>query len=514
MGGYINMSFLSAFLGTVTCELKIFIRSSSTPALVALILGLCMIVLPGPDANYTIVSFASAKPIMTVDVYLVTAGVILSTILFPYYLLNLGTLQTRDRTLCVDEILMRLEHLKLIIAMGRIAASSVKVLVFSLLLSLFLSFTFLAKLGQFPSVHAQIIFFLLLVPSGLLAIAPAMLLEQCFLGSRNMKIIVALVLWLLSLLVYNFVNLDFYGFSALASSLPLEYTGRDMAFGIIAGNNLSKFEWFTLPELSKVLELSMTNLLYSFISLLLPILLVKHKTSAQNNRKNSIKSKAFKVNGARILSEDLASRESKSNFLSSIFIELSRLISSNALYNLIAVIVFILCLAAPNATQVIIPLILSALFFIFRSHKMTLDKSVKAMELAFSALQFPNPQLMRVLAIVILLTAPLLPLFFNIGLERTIVLMSAIILCSSWLILTFQKWGRPLLGVVIFTLYWYVFGLTSTHDSFDLLAIHYFSLSALICNSLLAIIVLLNLFNLTGAMSATKIKIKGYLVRA
>lgn len=502
------MSFLSAFLGTVTCELKIFVRSSSTPALVALILGLCMIVLPAPDANYTIISFASAKPIMTVDVYLVTAGVILSTILFPYYLLNLGTLQARDRTLSVDEILMRLKHLKLTITMGRITANSVKVLVFSLLLSLFLSFTFLAKLGQLPSVHAQIIFFLLLIPSGLLAIAPAMLIEQCFLGSRNMKIIVALALWLLSLLVYNFVNLDFYGFSVLASSLPLEYADRDIAFGIISGNNLSKFEWFTLPELSKALELGMTNFLYTSISLLIPILLVKYKPLAKNKRKNKIKSNDFKINGAFALRENLASRESKSSFLSSIFIELSRLISSNPLYNLIAVVVFILCLAAPNATQVIIPLILSALFFIFRNQKMTLDKSVKAMEHAFFPLQFPNPPLMRVLAIVILLTTPLLPLFFNIGLERTIVLMSAIILCSSWLILTFQKWERPFLGVVIFTFFWYVFGLTSTHDSFDLLAINYFSLSALIFNNLLAIIVLLNLFKLTGSMGVTKIKIK------
>lgn len=484
-------SLINECTATFACELRLFLRSASTPILIALLLGVCILMLPGSDANYTIISFASAKPIMAASTYLVTAGVVLATLVFPYYLLTLGLGRTRDRDLFVDDLFFNVENKKLPLFIGRTAASLVKVASLSIIFCLFLSLVLSLKLGHTPELEAAAIFLILVISSGFVAVGLAITIEHLFANHRALMLLAVFGLWIGSVVVYIFSGWDVYGFSALESALPEERADSTMAFGIIAGEKLTTFQWSNIPELSDVLAVAKNNLLFTSATILLAFFLVrflkfKLKPTAIHVEPVSTQKTAELAD----IGENLSTPNTRFNLLSSLSIELRLILRQHRIFLALAMVVLVASSLISKPAPLAIPASLAGLFLIFRGAHMTPGKTTEALESALAPLQFPNPQILRTLALTLLISVPLTPVLVNLDAGRLTVLLSAIMLSSAWLILTFQKRSNPILGMSVFGLFWYAFGLNTIHPNLDLLAIQSFSLTALLVNSMLLLGVL------------------------
>lgn len=133
------MSWTSALPDMIAVELKLFLRNPTTPALVAILLGLCMVLLPANDASYTILSFSNSKPLMNENTYLFAAGVVLSSLIFPYFLLTFGTGAQRDITARLDSLFLAQKHLFLKLILSGLLSNCVKVFCLNVLVLIFLS---------------------------------------------------------------------------------------------------------------------------------------------------------------------------------------------------------------------------------------------------------------------------------------------------------------------------------------------------------------------------------------
>ena len=476
------MTSLKVFFQTVQVELQLFVRNPTTPTIVAILLGLSILLLPTSDAAYTILSFSGAKPLMDENTYLFAAGIILSTLIFPYFILAFGTGAQRDNEARVGSLFLGQKHFYLKLILARLLSNNLKVLILNILVLLFLAIIILIRLQHPPSLYAVLLFCVLSTLSGAIAVALAMVTEHLFGRARNLLIVATFIIWFAVLFLYQGNLIDVFGLSLIVSAVPAEHSENGMSFGVIAGVAVNSFEWYQLPRLKDFVDFVQLNLMYvaALNLIILAFLHIPINQSAKNTFVNTSSEKPI-LEPSEFARFSLSPGSSSSMLVACKGL-LKIFLTNNRFVILMGVITFSFGMTSSGEMSLLLPFWLSAVFFIFQRQKMTQTAETLLLEHSIASLKSPSPELVKLVVLSFLLFVPLLPVILQLPILQSIQFLLAMIYLLAWMLLSFSIWRRPVLGMSVFAIFWYVFGLNKMPASLDLLAIQGHSAIALMSN--------------------------------
>lgn len=344
------------------------------------------------------------------------------------------------------------------------------------------------------------LFVLLSSIAGTFAVSTATILEHLFGKGRNVHISAVFVCWFGALLFYQAGAADILGLSLVVASIPPELTQGGMAFGIIANDSIATFHWDTLPSTMELAEWFQHNLMvltllsgFAIAVVHLPVrtrpkaVVIEASSSAANATTN-------------ITSEQLLSGSGGSlkHAISGFLLLLTR---QNKVAVLMAVVTLILGSTMSENTSYVAVFWLASLFFVFQKKKMLLNSSTFLLEHSIAAYKYPSTGIVKVVVLTGLLCLPLTPVILKSPVQslQTVVAIACV---ACWMVLSFSVLRRAVLGMSIFALYWYAFGLNEPGPALDLLGLYSQSWAALSIN----LIVLFSLLILLTRFTQTQLK--------
>ena len=151
-------------------ELTMRMRDTSVPILLVLMAAVCVLLTPSADAGYAVITFGGIKPVMSASTSLVAAGVVLSLVMFPIYVLALGAGCSRDRRLGTGAALASSPIPAEALLAGRTIANAGIVILFPLVTLALVTASIASRTNTAPDMFAAAVYLLITVPCGLCAL--------------------------------------------------------------------------------------------------------------------------------------------------------------------------------------------------------------------------------------------------------------------------------------------------------------------------------------------------------
>ena len=452
----------------VRIELLLRLRDTNAPILAACMAAACVLLTPTADAGYAVITFGGMKPVMSAGSALVAAGLVLSLLMLPVYSLGLGVGCARDRRLGAGAIMATTPVDGAGIAGGRVAANAVIVLAFSVLALVLVALAILSRWKHLPDLSSMAAYLLIVAPAGLCALPFGALLDR-YLGDRDTAKAIATILFWSVLMVASLTAWpDVFGFLFLRQNMPAG-TGPDFSLGIVGAEHLSRVSWRSVT-ITQSFVAARTEAIGAVIVLCAAVCLAMRPgmlRALSRLAASSGTAPAGAVNSAAPLPR---LRSSSAGPLLSAWIVAQRWIKGNK----VVVLLFAAAIGfgiPAGSVRVALALAFLIPLAIVNARRISGSSEVRLFERSTAALWRPAPLVFAALLLSAITAGAVFPALTHLPVARVVHLVIATAATCFWLTWSCAGIARPLLGISVYTLVWYLECFCDIPAGADLLAV-------------------------------------------
>ena len=434
-------------------ELLLRLRDTNVPILAACVAAACILLTPSAEAGYAVITFGGMKPVMSAQSALVAAGLVLSLLTLPVYALGLGLGCARDRRLRTGELLAASPVDAVSIAGGRMATNSIVVVLFSLVTLCLVSVAIVSRWGSFPGVTSMAAYLLIVVPAGLCSLPVAALLDRYF-GEQETAKAVAVIMFWSALMVASLVAApDAFGFTFLRQNVPVG-TGSDFSVGIVGADHMSRVPWKSVAltssfAASRMWMLGVVILIGAAVSMVIRSGMLRSIGRAAAWPDSGSAVAAVAADGLPRVRPSAVGPVRAGWLVARRWMKGSKLLA--ALFAA-SVVIGILSSSARLSLGVALLIPLA----IVNARRISGSLEVRLFERANGALRRPSPLVFTALLLAVVTTVPAIPVLVQLTGLRSLHVVAAIAAASLWLTWSCGAMARPLLGISVYTLAWYL----------------------------------------------------------
>ncbi|HEY4083132.1 MAG TPA: hypothetical protein VGM81_20805 [Burkholderiaceae bacterium] len=426
-----------------------------------LLLGLCAMLVPAPDAGYAILNINGLAPRMSASTGLLAAAVVLNAVFIAGYGLLLDVGCGRDgrsgmaRLLAVQAVGARL------LVLARWAANLVYALALAAIALMMLSTTLYARYAALPSGQAVVMFIGLVVPALVVAAVLGMALDLALPSHPLLRSATALVVWT-ALTVFSVLGvLDLLGIAALRGSLGDVHAADSLSFGLISTQGTAARPWLTLAVDTQ------TSLLASLL-LTLEVLVgggvvvallggrlwrqqsVPHPPAARRSPPSLFAAQPDEGlpagRGRKLATAD--DRLQPASLPRVAMLVWSRLLRRSRLAAGVLVLAAGVAWGAPQA-GVALALLLVVPILLLNGTSRAEVMAASSLENCEPALARPRPNVVFALVLLMGLWLVAMPALWRLDTFQALTAMLGMAALVNWLVLTHRHFDRPLLGVAV-----------------------------------------------------------------
>jgi hypothetical protein len=461
---------LRSLQAIVFVELKIRLRDTSLPLLLAAAAGCCILLTPSEDAGYAVITFHGMKPVMSASTSLVAAGTVFSLLVFPVYLLGLGVGFCRDRRLGAGVILASSPVDGALLLTARMLANAVLVTLFSLMVLVLVAIVIASRLGSLPDTSSLLAYLLIVIPAALCSLPAATLIDR-YLGHRDMaKAGVAFAVWILLILCSVMAWPDVFGLLFLKQNRPAG-SESELSMGIIVAQQMPKVAWRTVRLTSSFAGAQFWLMIGAIVtSVFIGIVVVSGMMLALSHPPRY--AGAGPATPASSFAGELLRWKPVQPGVAGAAFALARrwLIRARWTWALIGCSLMA-SVALANSPRVALAAALLIPLTIANASRIRGETSVRNVELSISSLWRPSPSLFTAFVLMALTAIPAAPVHLALPPLRSLHVLVAVAASALWLTWTCTGIARPLLGISVYTLVWYISSFSDIPSSADLLGV-------------------------------------------
>lgn len=456
-----------AVMAVVVTELRIKIRNPASAVLIVFILALCQFLLvPASGASYTIISVNGLRPLLSTDTSVVAVGTVFCAMIFPVYVLFLGSGHARDRHLGIDLIHRPTPLHQVLLTVGRLVASLILVSFSSLIALALLVLTLILHGPSFPRMASLLGFGLAVLPVAFLAVPISYAIDR-YLTTDLSKSIAAFFVWTATLLASVRGFFDVFGIAFIADSVLPGQKPADLSFGILSAKNLSSVHWDSV-SFSPPYAISRLLLACGGFTLCILVCLAE-RYAPKGISPVGIQASARRADGSSVPS--LAVQNLRRAPVSSVtpiaaaILLVRRWSKERKWFWPIVLISAFLSITSPFRYAVITTLVIP--LAITRSEA---KPALAAIGRTNPHLWHPTPTSFSELVLAGIMAIVALPAFVKIPALQVLHVTLGFLVSSAWLTWTGTILGRPLFGTSVYSLIWYMTACNSVPSQYDLFA--------------------------------------------
>ena len=436
----------------VATELHMKLRDTGAPILLACVAALCILLTPPADANYSVITFGGLKPVISAGTSIFSAGIVVSLLMFPLCALGLNVGCARDRRLGTGTLLATSGVNQITLLTGRIVANAILMLAFVLLtLGLVIAVT-ASRLHSLPDATCLAAFFLVVIPSGLCGLLAGAVMDRCLANSDGAKALVTFVVWSTLMVLSVVARPDCFGLQLLRTNAP-RGASSNFAVGIVAAEHLGRVAWTTLTLPAAVLRstlfLAAVILAGAIPTALWPGFLESLSVSVQYPAVGAVEPVIPTTEMPRV-------RPRKRATVSTAWVLTQRLLKRGGWVRALFFTALAAALFAPKTPRVSLTIALLIPLAIANARRMPGEGYVRQFELSNCSMWRPSPLILTALVLSTVTLIPTFPALVVIPLVQTVQIAAAVAAMTMWLTWTSTGLVRPLLGISVYALIWYV----------------------------------------------------------
>ncbi len=458
-----------AACAVVWAELILNRRDTNLPVILAILAGLCLLPTPAESAPYAILTFGGLKPLMSAGTRLITAGIVLDLLLFPFLLLRLGAGYVRDRQLGMAAFVSScpLDRSRMVAA--RIFANTILVFGFYAVLLVLLSCAVASREKQAPAAWAIAAFLLVTIPSAFLSLPLGAALDRWLGGNRLLHAAAAFAVYVLLLTSAVFAWADAFGLLLLKENWPPSVSSTSFSIGLVTAPRGGGISWNieTIPR-----AFIYRQGLLIFVAILAAAAvswLARFHVTSKDAR---IPDAEYSPDSAPAATRDVVRlRPRKIAYVQGAWALAQRWFTRSAWSWMAAVVALVLSAMYPHAQRTgAVAALLIPLLIANRGH-LTADGALRDLELSSAALWHPTPALFTSMVLASITALAALPVLLAAPIFVSLQLLLGIFTACLWLTWTCAQLNRPLLGISTYALVWYLESFSDLPPGLDLMGV-------------------------------------------
>ena len=481
-----------SFAATVQAELAMRLRSRRLLTVIFVLLALCALLTPAPNANYAIIQVGGLVPQMGPDTALLVAGIVVNVLMILIFSLVLDVGNARDARLRLTQTLRTQPEDPRFLVLARASANLVYGAGLCIFADVALSVTLAFRYDGLPSFEAFILFLALVLPAIMVTIIAGMAIDLTLPPNPLLRTFALVVFWVAVLIFSLNGGLDMIGTKSLIKLLGPEQHGADLSLGFLPVTEGSRFAWQSLPD-SKFGILAGQGV--SFIALVMVGVVGASTLGGLIHRNGQPMWQAKAITGVPTVAPakpepEVPPRKPVQLAWIGFIATAQRLYRSSPFAIALLLAAAGTGLALPeHASIAIIMLAVVPLLIANRisDPELVLSRSLEACE---PALQKPTADFVHAVSIVgpMLLAAGFA--LAGMPVVQALTASSGLIALAFWESVAFRRFGTPLLGTAIACIALYVFGFNDPPPELDLLGLYNPSLAALTISAACAMVLI------------------------
>lgn len=488
------------FSGVLRMELQLAFRDPSLPLIVIGLLAFCQLLMPPAGAPYAVLTVNNLKPLMSAGPMLLATGAAFGAIAFPAYVLYLGRARSRDLAAGVGPLYLSTPLSTApqasSITFGRVAANVLLALASLWFVLPLLLISICLRTGGWPGVTSILAYFGIAAPVVITAACAALILDAAVI-SPALKSTLVVGLWFALLIAsVSFQKFDFFGLRFVGNNIFPEQDAPSLAVGFISGK-MNTVPWNVIHETSAhllrrlelVLGITGAGLLTS-VGMAATFRSGYTSTKASPARKRPRKKSAVSVVSVGSLPPQASVRAL--SIWTTVYLVAQRYLRHAKAAKFLFVVAVLFSLGGHEISNAATFALLIPITLFGRSSTRNLAGE-QAVRFTTASLWRPTPACLETLALFGLVVLPVVPALIRgeaSVLHAVHFFVGAFAACG-WLILTHRIYVKPLLGVFVYLILWYLVGCNSLPPALDLLGIHGTSFSSLIAVLTVAVLLFL-----------------------
>ncbi len=448
-------------------ELLLRFRDTNVPLALTCVAALGVLLTPPAGANYAVITFGGLKPVMSAGTSIVSAGIVMALLMFPVYLLVLGLGCSRDRRLGTGVVPASSPIGALSLLAGRMVANAILVVLFSLVALPLVIVVTASRFHTTPDLISVAAYLLVVVPAGLLSLPVAAWMDRYLGDSVTVKSTAAITLWLMLMTLSLTTGADAFGLLLLKQNVPGGVSGSEFSVGIIVAEHMEQVPWKTVEltpsfTAARLTLLALTVVMSGLACIIAAPGLMEALTCTPGRSHAG-------AAAAVIEALDLPRvRPSPIGPLSAAFILCRRWFTGAHCPRALFAAGVVFAVMIPHLPRVAIGAALLIAPSIVNLRRISGETHVRQFELSMAALWRPAPLLFTAAVLAAMTAIPALPVIVTLPPVRGVHVLLAIIGMALWIAWSCAGIGRPLLGISVFTLVWYLECFTDLPPAADL----------------------------------------------
>jgi hypothetical protein len=430
-------------------------RDTSAPILLVLMAAVCVLLTPSADAGYAVITFGGIKPIMSAGTSLVAAGVVLSLVMFPIYVLALGAGCSRDRRLGTGATLASAPIPPGALLAGRTLANASIVVLFSVVALALVAAAIASRTHSAPDLFAVAVYLLIVVPCGLCALPLGVLLDRYLGDHDSAKAMATIALWSALMVCAITASPDLFGLAFLRENAPEASAGANLSVGIVVSQNMARAPWTTLNVtpgfVASRFELIAAALIGSAI-----VCMTAARGLLQTLSRGYGSSRAASAEPTWVPTAPARFRPTRSGAVRSALLMSRRWFHGAKWTGAFFAVGLCAAVIAPRSPRLALGAAMLVPLSIVNARRISGEAGTRAFESTTAAFWRPSPLLFTALTLALLTAIPVVPVLLQAPFVRGIYWLVTIVAGASWLTWTCAAIGRPLLGISVYALVWYV----------------------------------------------------------
>ena len=443
------------WLAVAALEWKLALRNTNAPLLATFMAAACILFTPPVDAGYAVITFGGMSPVLSAGTSVVAAGIGLSLIVFPVCLLALGLGCSRDRRSGTGAMIAGSPVDGFSLAAGRVAANLALVIALSLVALCLASLATASRFRHMPAALSVAAFLLVVVPTALWAVPVAALLDRYLGNSDGSRTTAALTLWLALIVCGVLAGPDLFGLDLLRRNAPAGLLPGDFSAGVVIAANMKRVPWLSVaapPQfvLYRVWVAASAILASWFVAMQTASGLKPALLSRSISRHSG--SAAAPVTAAL----PLRLRPKRPGALRTAWVVASGWFAGARWTWTLAAAGLVAAVASPHSPRVAVALALLVPLTIVNRGRICGDLKLRELAQTTAAFWIPAPLLFTSLLLTAVTALPILPVLFPMQPVRCAQLLAGVAVAVLWLTWTCAAQSRPLLGISVYSLFWYL----------------------------------------------------------
>jgi ABC-2 family transporter protein len=441
------------WIAVIWVELLLRLRDTNVPIMAACVAAVCVLLTPSAEAGYAVITFGGMKPVMSAHNALVAAGLVLSLVMLPVYVLGLGLGCARDRGLRTGPLLAASPVDAGSIAGGRLAANAIVVMVFSLATLILVAVAVVSRLKNLPGAPSMAAYLLIVVPAGMCSLPLGALLDRYFGERDTAKAIATIMFWSVLMVASLAAWPDAFGFTFLRQNAPAG-AGSDFSVGIVGAEHLSRVSWKTV-ELTSQFVASRIWMLGAVLMVCIAVCFVTRAGMLRSIGRAPAWPESGSASAAIAIAELPRIRPSAAGpVLAARTVARRWLKGSNVVAIVFAAAVTVGILSP--SVRLVLGVALLIPLAIVNERRISGSLEIRLFERSNTALWWPSPLVFTSLLLAVLTAVPAIPVLTRVTVMRSVHVVVAILAASLWLTWSCAGIARPLLGISVYTLAWYL----------------------------------------------------------